>query len=83
MILQMQGSTFTETDNVNLRHLNQVDIDMHLHLNDSLRNLYSFPMKNINRLYLYANGDDMMDQDLLIESKTYPSIHTTFAVFRH
>lgn len=66
LILHVGVYVFTEIDNIHLRHLKYLDLNLFLNINDnSIRNLYIFPMKNITQLWLYTPG--IFDQNLLIE----------------
>lgn len=68
-----RGNQLTEIDNVYLRHLKHVDLDMTLELNDSLRNLYIFPLKNVRKLWLHAYAD--CNQNHLIDlTKNLPDL---------
>lgn len=63
--LRVDENVFTEIDCVYLRRLEHVDIHMAFHINDSLMNLWAFPIKNITQLGLHVPAN--FDQNLLIE----------------
>ncbi|XP_031617566.1 uncharacterized protein LOC116337280 isoform X2 [Contarinia nasturtii] len=63
--LRVDENVFTEIDCVYLRRLEHVYLHMVFHINDSLMNLFAFPMKNITTLALHAPAN--FDQNLLIE----------------